>query len=150
MLAQPEPPVNARDKLGATPLHYACVLNPTLHPLLSYEATCAKLLVAAGADVNMQEAMGDTALIGAAKDGLHGIVKELLRHPRVDVNIRGFGKEIAADQAQKSGHPKVADMLRKFAAGEFDPNVRCAATLPWPPYAWISSYETLLRMWCAG
>jgi ankyrin repeat protein len=61
--------VNARDRFGWTPLHYAArTKNPAADPSLS--TACVKLLIDAGADVNAKD-----------KDGVTPMHRSIFKYP---------------------------------------------------------------------
>lgn len=68
--------VNLTDKAGCTALHYAC-----------QSATGVELLLAAGANINVVDADGNTPLLMAASEGLSRVVCVLAKTGRCDVNI---------------------------------------------------------------
>ena len=103
--------------MGATPLHYACVINTSIFQLLAYEGACARMLLNAGANVNAQERFGDTPLICAAKEGLIEIVSVLLEQPTINLNVPGYKGDIAIVQAAKANHPKIVELLQRAARG---------------------------------
>ena len=49
---------------------------------------CAKLLLAANADINFTNKLGDSALYLAAREGHADVVNELLQHPEVRIDAK--------------------------------------------------------------
>ena len=70
-----------------------------------------KMLVEAGAGVNVTDCKGDTCLILAVHNGHTEIVRYLVGLPEVDVNHRNNGNETALDCAANTGHTEVVRML---------------------------------------
>jgi ankyrin repeat protein len=85
--------INAKDKDGLTPLHYAA-RNNQKHEV--------KLLLAKGANVNAKDNEGFTPLHWAAQDGYKDVAELLLAHG-ADVNAREFGITIQFDADMMNG-----------------------------------------------
>ena len=93
------------DKLGALEGFYAGGGDPNVRcknteystTMLVYAATANKirvvdfLLTQAHTNVNMGDEVSNTALMLSAWKGNEEIVAMLLRHPRINVDMRGFG-----------------------------------------------------------
>ena len=94
--------VNAKDRGGSTPLHYATGRN--------YKEI-AELLIAKGADVNVKDKFGGTPLHDAAHRGRKEIA-ELLIDNGADLNVESYG-ETPLDTAINWKHPETATLLRK-------------------------------------
>lgn len=100
--------VNARTApkfLQSTPLQAAVDGN---------HFAAAKMLVAAGADVNTKDELGLTPLMGAAHNGNAELVELLLAHGAAPDTKAPQG-ETAADLAELNGHTEVAALLRSSA-----------------------------------
>ena len=101
--------VNAKDKLGRTPLRIAAYWG---------HKEIVELLIAKGAEVNAKDDVGDTALINAAGGG-HKEIVELLIAKGADINAMRFGAAIngtalhlAADTLTSTiDHKEVVEIL---------------------------------------
>jgi ankyrin repeat protein len=100
--------VNAKDKFGLTPLHWA-----TLHD----NEVSADVLLAHGADVNAKDdEVGNTPLIIAAGQGYEDVTKLLLAKG-ADVNASD-NKGTPLAWAMHTGHNKIAGLLRQQGGHE--------------------------------
>ena len=105
--------VNAKDKYGLTPLHYAAWQGRN---------EIVELLTANGADVNAKDVDGGTPLHEAASDGRKEVV-ELLIDNGADVNVKDDRGMTPLDWAEgvsrrdlpevKASKKGIADLLRK-------------------------------------
>ena len=99
--------VNAKDKKGRTPLHYAATHG---------HKKIVELLIANGVDVNAKDDRDATPLHGAASVG-HKEIAELLVAKGADVNakvVSGPKQGLTPlDATNETNHPKTADILRK-------------------------------------
>jgi len=94
--------VNARDKDGRTPLHYASMNGCN---------EIAKFLVNKGAKLNVSDDLiGDTPLHQASEYGRINIVKLFLMNG-VDVNITTPGGITSLHNAARSGNKEIAELL---------------------------------------
>lgn len=101
--------VDARDvDAGRTALRYAVRTHKANH---AHVAECIRLLHEAGADINSQDAHGQTALHVAAGRGWLDIVAVLLAHG-ADPDLRDCDGKAPADIAQDGGHNNVSEWLR--------------------------------------
>ena len=103
---------------------------------------CIKLLVEAGADVNMTDPQGNTALTTAAWNNRIDIVKELL-HAGARVNIANSDMLSRIQKAIVKGHVKIQNkdaILLLFVAGEW--NAECMKIAQ----RLLPSEETTLRL----
>ena len=72
-------------------------------------------LVAAGADVNVQDKRGWTALMSAALEGYSEVVEQLVA-ARADPNIRTTSGRTALRLAERKGHSRVVQLLQSAGA----------------------------------
>jgi ankyrin repeat protein len=95
--------VNAQDKQGLTPLHYATLVN---------NPDAVKTLLDHAANANAKDNnVGDTPLIMAVAKGYEGVVKLLLENG-ANVNLAdNQGTPLA--WAMRTGHADIADLIRK-------------------------------------
>jgi ankyrin repeat protein len=93
--------VNAKGKLGRTPLHKAAVY--------AYKEI-AELLIAAGADVNAKNKDEGTPLYIAAWEG-HKEIADLLIAKGADVNAKDELGGTPLHYAAKNGHKEIAELL---------------------------------------
>ena len=95
--------VNAKDKFGSTPLHYAALIG---------QARTVELLISKGADVNAKDDYDWTPLHRAALNGETETV-ELLILNGSDVNAKNNNGWTPLDYAGENGRNKIAELLRK-------------------------------------
>jgi len=102
--------VNAKNKAGMTPLHYASMMG---------HKEVARLLITNGADVKAKsqfQNFGETPLHHAASGG-HGEIVELLITKGADLNAiiqsGSFKGMTPLDRAKRQKQPELADLLRK-------------------------------------
>ena len=93
--------VDAKDRTGNTPLHWASGNG---------HADVVKLLINAGADINAKNKDGDTAL-HRARENNHANVVELLIKEGAKVGVRNKKGEAPLSWAVDKGHTKVVNML---------------------------------------
>lgn len=102
--------VNARDPRGATALMLAVEPRSNLqkpsHRILSILET----LIQAGADLNLQDQLGDTALIWAAQFGNLEAVR-ILFHAGADYQIRNQAGFTALEVAAQHGYASLVTLL---------------------------------------
>lgn len=103
LAAYPGINLNSRNGHDSTPLREACTEG--------YEEI-AVILLEAGADVNLSNLHRVTPLIAAAEKGHVNIVKMLLAHPEIDVNLKVINGSTALDYAQHNGHEECAELLK--------------------------------------
>ena len=103
--------VNAKNKVGGTPLHYAA---------LEGRKEIVELLIAKGADVNATDGDGDTALHLAGSTTASTEIAELLISKGADVNAmnlsppgRRIGGMTPLDMATLGNRTEIAALLRK-------------------------------------
>jgi len=96
--------VNARNKLGNTPLHSAAS---------SGHADIVELLIERGVDVNVKGRNNKTPLHSAAFCGHVDVVKLLLRKG-ANPYARDNGNKTALDIARERRHSKVAKVIEEF------------------------------------
>lgn len=135
--------VNAKDKEGLAPLHWAVAFRRrnknTVELLLSkgadvnvkgpsgdtplyiavavHEKNVVELLLAEGADVNAKTLRGETALHRAALEG-HKEIAELLIAKGADVDAKDYRNRTALNIAVAKGHKEIADLLRRYGGAE--------------------------------
>ena len=68
-----------------------------------------------GADINLQDERGNTALMAAVKTGDIDIVKFLL-HAKANVNLRTKHGNTALKITRKIGYTKIVELLKKAGA----------------------------------
>ncbi|KAL3084521.1 hypothetical protein niasHS_009292 [Heterodera schachtii] len=115
--------INGTDIAGASPLHYAAGIDvkqqagksgiTALHAAyLANDLNIVKFLVEeAGADLEIRDATGRTALMGAASDGLADIVQYLVTK-KARTDWKDENGITAIDYAEKNGHTEVVKILR--------------------------------------
>ncbi|XP_066945557.1 transient receptor potential cation channel subfamily A member 1 homolog isoform X1 [Macrobrachium rosenbergii] len=95
--------VNAQDKYGQTPLHFAAMIG---------NMSAAKdLVVTCGAQVQIEDAQNMTPLIVAASHGHLEIVSLFLEVISVDFRQSDASKQTALHHAAKGGHDSVVEFL---------------------------------------
>lgn len=94
--------VNAVDKAGKTPLHYA---------ISNGQTRIALRLLRAGANVNKADEYGTTALIAASKKGNEKLVQAFLKVRGVKVNLRDENGESALSAAAEAGAGEIVERL---------------------------------------
>ena len=94
--------VNARGKGQATPLMVAITTKnvPMVDILLRYKA-----------DVNMKDEQGCCPLTFASRDGMYGIVENLLRKPGIDINSQDRWQATPLIHAIITGNDHIAALL---------------------------------------
>jgi hypothetical protein len=103
---QPHLANTLRQKDSWTPLHGAACNGNT---------ECVRLLIEAGADVNVQSCNQSTALHCSAEDGNAEIVS-LLLSANANPNLKDFKGKTPLDWAIWNNHEEVIDLLKKFKA----------------------------------
>lgn len=117
--------VNKQDEKGNSPLMFASVRglhgeyerrnNRPYHVRPDQQQTdwnkVVEVLLAAGANPNLQTSEGVTALMGAAVRGLHGICI-LLLNGGADANLKTMNGLTAAGLARAAGHLSIEELLR--------------------------------------
>lgn len=71
--------------------------------------------IAAGADLNLQDSSGATALMWASYRGYVDGVKILLQTKRVDLNLRNRGGYTALMLAKFNNHSQIVELLKAAA-----------------------------------
>ena len=94
--------LNVRNENGQTPLHVA-VINGMV--------ASARLLIDAGADINIPDKYQQTALHMAADLGYDDIVDALIKRPDVNLNVRNEDGNTPLDVAVMSGMEQCAQLL---------------------------------------
>ena len=110
--------VDAPDYCGSTAVHYSA----SMAPVSNYDdPTCLRLLVGAGADVNVRDVDGATPLHLAARCGSAAIVQFLATLTACDMTIVNVHGRTAEDEAYFARAVGCADVLasevRPFATG---------------------------------
>ena len=98
--------INARDDVGNTPLHWACILG---------RIETARILLEHGAKVNVKNHYGKTPLHFASRYGRIEIAKTLLEHG-AKVNIKTNYGETPLHLAIFNGHAELAKTLLNYGA----------------------------------
>ena len=140
----------ARDRVGSTALHAAAVdrevriaeallaagadvnarTTDDVTPLMASigspysDAKMSLTLIRAGADVNIVDSNGETALWIAITDSSEEVIEELLRrgaNPNVQARALGFPGYTPLHMAAINGSTKTVDLLRRYGA---DPAIR--------------------------
>jgi ankyrin repeat protein len=109
--------VNAKTKIGMTPLQVAFAFSGSARPAANQQGSTdtdyegiAELLIANGADVTGRNRNGMTALHYAASAGFANLIKELLdRH--ADVNAKDNLGRTPLDMAAANGRMNVVELL---------------------------------------
>ncbi|KAK9765884.1 ATP-dependent RNA helicase [Basidiobolus ranarum] len=96
-----------KDDEGQTALHYACNFG---------QVKAAKLLIQAGADVNVKNNEGMTPLIIVAYNGFVSLSTLLLKHGKAKINSRDSTSKSALMMASYAGHFGVVEALIKYKA----------------------------------
>ncbi len=105
LILKSNPDLNIRDKrYEGTPLYWAAIKN---------RFSTVKILLNYGAEVNNQDVMGNTALMGASKLGFLEIVQILLPYSP-DITLRNKDGKDAIDLAEENGHEEIVTLLRKY------------------------------------
>jgi len=94
--------VNAASKQGITPLMEAA----------QHSLPVIKFLIANGAEVNATDALGETALIMAARAGNEDIVKTLIK-ARANVNAKDAEGRTALSSAHQLGYTGISQLLKR-------------------------------------
>lgn len=103
LAAYPEINLNLCNDHDSTPLREACAEG--------HEDTVA-ILLEAGADVNLCNLHGVTPLIAAAEKGNANILKMLLAHSEINVNLKVINGSTALDYARRNGHEECVRLLK--------------------------------------
>jgi len=98
--------VNARDRLGVTPLLLAC--GKSTHGY--YEI--AEMLINKGANINVRDRLGFTPLLLSLTGGVSGIA-ELLIEKGADLNATFRSGKNALYLAEMTGNRKITELIRK-------------------------------------
>jgi Ankyrin repeats (3 copies) len=101
--------INARDGFGSTPL--LCALGGRRFK----DGSVVRLLLAHGADINVQNQTGLAPLHLASFNGALGVVRLLLEHG-ADVEVKKNNGKTALQVAAEQGHDEVVKLLREHGA----------------------------------
>ncbi|KAM8930285.1 KN motif and ankyrin repeat domain-containing protein 4 [Pelodytes ibericus] len=85
-----------------------------------------KVLLHCGADVNLQDKDGDSALMVACQLGNLGIVKLLVSQPQCDIELTNKEGDSALSIVLKSAHTEIAEFLQAYT----DQHLSCPSTRP--------------------
>lgn len=102
---------------GYAPIHFL-----VMSPKPSCEAIT--MLLAAGCNINVQSASGNTAIHLCAMMGRMDAARLLLQHPRIDLKIQNGQKRLAVEMAVSHGHEDVARMIADKMGLKALPKVR--------------------------
>jgi ankyrin repeat protein len=152
--ASPETPISEVDYGGSTPILFAA---------RSGDLESAKLLVAAGADVNDRTADGNTALIIAAHSG-HGTLASYLLDRGADPSLAPLGytalhaavlRGSLSDRDVKNPDPGAGvNLVKALLAHGADPNARIARGTPvrrWShDFAFLERWSGATPFWLAA
>ena len=83
--------------------------------MYSDDPCIVELLLKHGADVNVKDNYGRTALIQAAVYGYTKIAEFLIKHG-VNVNVKDNNGDTALIYAIRRGHTETANLLRRYGA----------------------------------
>jgi len=108
--------VNARDRMGLTPLLLACGKSTRGYKEI------AEMLIKKGANINVRDRLGNTPLLLSLSGGVAGIA-ELLIERGADVYALTRNGENALSLAEKAGNTKIAALLRTSMKSVFAPQV---------------------------
>jgi len=131
--------VNAADKNGWTALAAACTNG--------HAAAVQALLGAVGEwlDVNAANREGDTPLILSVRLGIPAGVKELLKHPLLDIGHRNAAGDSALSTADRLGRQDICELLVGSGARSVLYRGRYAIPLNWVPRTGASGVVMLGR-----
>ncbi len=90
---------------------FACASGWCLPFAVENDCTVLKLLVDAGADVNKQSRLGDTALHVAAHCGFDVIVQYLLSLAVTNLHLRNAKLQTAEAKARANRNDAIADLI---------------------------------------
>jgi ankyrin repeat protein len=110
--------INAKNAAGCTPLHIA--LGGTAHYVGPFHKDAARMLAAAGADLNAQDNSGRSCLASTAGDP--ETIQLLIKH----------GVSIRADALLMAIKAKQVEVLHALLKAGANPNMRCEALDPQP------------------
>ncbi|VDI71975.1 uncharacterized protein LOC143070225 [Mytilus galloprovincialis] len=97
--------MDSKDLNGRTPLMLACMVDE------EYGYRMAKILIQAGAFLNLRDVYGRTALSYACMNGRHLIVQCLIREDVIDINEGDNDGDTPLHHATASKNPKVVQAL---------------------------------------
>jgi ankyrin repeat protein len=97
--------------------HDACISydRSALYLASGHHGGVMKLLIAAGADVNMSDCEGSTPLMQAVQTGYKTGVEILLKAKGIDINVHNKCEETALSLADQEEHEEIVKLL--YAAG---------------------------------
>uniref|UniRef100_A0A673GJN5 Nuclear factor NF-kappa-B p100 subunit-like n=1 Tax=Sinocyclocheilus rhinocerous TaxID=307959 RepID=A0A673GJN5_9TELE len=124
--------INCADFSGQYPVHLA-VKKDGEH--------CLRLLVEAGAKINMPEQKsGCTALHLAVRDNLLKLACYLITELKADVNTCTYGGNSPLHFAASQGSPPLCSMLIALVSVWLDGFCICRSIAGWHPYEWFIKY----------
>jgi hypothetical protein len=89
----------SRNQVSKTALHFACGASPVINQEYKGSPQVAEYLISHGADVNAQDAMGNTALMDAIANHNLECVQVLLSH-HANIELKTQSGKSAVDQAK--------------------------------------------------
>ena len=109
MLLRAGAEVNRADAEGCTALHYAAL------PEAESAAKCfaiMRILLENGAETDVRDIYGETALLQCARDGFTAGVRLLLEY-KADPSLRNYEGKSPLDYARENGHAEVVELLSR-------------------------------------
>ena len=131
--------VNKQNKFGETPLHMAVKqynidivqllltpngafpdskdkegYTPLMSAIISSHPDDAALLIMAGADLNLQNKYGESALMLCAKNNSNLIARFLIENKKTNIHLEDLDGKTARDHAEENDNEKFISILNQF------------------------------------